>query len=56
MTITAAYHLGYDHYRDDGVSEPETGNVIMSMPMLLTANPLGSVIDHSGMHVAARDP
>jgi hypothetical protein len=53
MTITAAYHLGYDHYRDVGVDEPETGNVIMSMPMLLTANPLGSVIDHSGMHVAA---
>ena len=53
MTITAAYHLGYDHYRDDGVGEPETGNVIMSLPMLVTTNPLGSVIDHSGMHVAA---
>ena len=53
MTITAAYHLGYDHYREDGVGEPETGNVLMSLPMLLTANPLGSVIDHSGMHIAA---
>lgn len=53
MAITASYHLGYDHYREDGVADPETGNVLMSMPMLLTANPLGSVASHSAMHVAA---
>jgi hypothetical protein len=53
MTITASYHLGYDHYRDEGVRAPETGNVLMSAPMLLTANPIGSVVDHSAMHVAA---
>jgi hypothetical protein len=53
MAITAAYHLGYDHYRDEGVRDPETGNVLMSMPMLLTTNPIGSIADHSAMHVAA---
>jgi hypothetical protein len=53
MVITASYHLGYEHYRDDGVGEPETGNVLMSLPMLLTTNPLGSIADHSAMHVAA---
>ena len=53
MTITATYHLGYGHYRDEGVGEPETGNTLMSIPMLLTANPIGSVVDHSAMHVAA---
>jgi len=53
MTITATYHLGYDRFREDGVGAPETGNVLMSMPMLLTANPIGSVADHSAMHVAA---
>ena len=53
MTITASYHLGYDHYRDDGIRKPETGNVLMSIPMLLTANPIGSVADHSAMHIAA---
>ena len=53
MTITATYHLGYDHYRDEGVRAPETGNTLMSVPMLLTANPIGSVVDHSAMHVAA---
>ena len=53
MTITATYHLGYDQYRDEGVGAPETGNTLMSVPMLLTANPIGSVADHSAMHVAA---
>ena len=53
ITITAAYHLGYERYRDVGVREPETGNILISMPMLLTANPVGSVLDHSAMHVAA---
>ena len=53
VTITASYHLGYDHYRESGVRAPETGNVLISMPMLLTANPIGSVADHAAMHVAA---
>jgi hypothetical protein len=53
MTITASYHLGYEQFRDDGVGDPETGNALMSIPMLLTTNPIGSVVDHSAMHVAA---
>src|SRR5688572_17454398 len=47
MTITATYHLGYEQFRDDGVGDPETGNVLMSIPMLLTTNPIGSIADHS---------
>jgi hypothetical protein len=53
VTITAVYHLGYEQYRDDGVKAPEIGNVIMSVPMLATLNPLGSMVAHSCMHVAA---
>ena len=53
VMITATYHLGYSQYRDDGVGKPEIGNSLISLPMLLTANPLGSVLDHSAMHVAA---
>jgi hypothetical protein len=52
-TITAIYHLGFEQYREDGVGEPETGNVIISMPMLLTANPIGSIADHAAMHISA---
>lgn len=53
MIITATYHLGYETYRADGVRAPETGNVLMSVPALLTTNPVGSVLSHAGMHVSA---
>jgi hypothetical protein len=53
VAITATYHLGYAQYREDGVRQPETGNAIISMPMLLTANPIGSIADHAAMHVAS---
>ncbi len=53
MVITATYHLGYRQFREDGVTAPETGNVIISLPAVLTANPLGSIVAHGSMHVAA---
>ena len=53
MSLTAVYHLGYAQFRQDGVRAPETGNVIISMPMLLTANPIGSIADHMAMHISA---
>ena len=53
MTITAVYHLGYTQYRHDGVAAPETGNAIISMPMLLSTNPIGSIADHMAMHISA---
>ena len=53
MTITAVYHLGYAQYREDGIAAPETGNVIISLPMLLTTNPVGSIADHAAMHISA---
>ena len=53
MTITAVYHLGFSQYREDGVGAPETGNTIISMPMLLSTNPLGSILDHAAMHISA---
>lgn len=39
--------------REDGVGQPLTGNAIISVPMLVTANPVGSVVAHASMHVAA---
>ena len=53
MTITAVYHLGFEQYRENGVGAPETGNTIISMPMLLSTNPIGSVADHAAMHISA---
>jgi hypothetical protein len=53
MTITAIYHLGFTQYRHDGVGAPETGNTLISVPMLLSTNPIGSIADHMAMHVSA---
>ena len=53
LSLTAIYHLGFAQYREHGVGAPETGNTIISMPMLLTANPIGSVADHAAMHMSA---
>ena len=53
LVITATYHLGYEQFREDGVGGPEIGNTIISVPAVLTANPMGSIIAHASMHVAA---
>jgi hypothetical protein len=53
LVVTATYHWGYPQYREDGVSRPETGNVLISIPMFATANPAGSVVAHVSQHVAA---
>ena len=53
LVITAAYHLGYPQYRQDGVAKPEVGNTLISIPMLTTMNPVGSIAAHVSMHVTA---
>jgi hypothetical protein len=53
LMITATYHWGYPQYREDGLSRPETGNVLISIPTFATANPVGSVVAHVSQHVAA---
>lgn len=53
LVITAVYHLGYPQYRQDGVAKPEIGNTLISVPMLATANPVGSIGAHISMHVTA---
>lgn len=53
LIVTATYHLGYPQYREDGLTRPETGNVLISLPALATANPLGSFVAHVSQHVTA---
>jgi hypothetical protein len=53
VAITAVYHLGFTQYRHNGVRAPETGNTIISVPMLLSTNPIGSIADHMAMHISA---
>jgi hypothetical protein len=53
IIVTATYHLGYPQYRQDGISRPETGNVLISIPTFATANPVGSIVAHVSQHIAA---
>ncbi len=53
MVITATYHLGYPQIRQDGLAKPEIGNTIISIPMLATMNPVGSLAAHATYHVTA---
>ena len=53
LIITATYHSGYPQYRQDGLSRPETGNVLISIPTFATANPVGSIVAHVSQHITA---
>jgi hypothetical protein len=54
VIITATYHAGYKSLRNvPGISQPEIGNTIISVPMIASANPVGSVLAHVSMHLAA---
>jgi hypothetical protein len=54
LLITAVYHLGYEDLRSaEGLRGPEIGNTVISLPVILSANPIGSVVAHASMHLAA---
>lgn len=53
LVMTATYHAGYSDFRSDKIVKPLTGDVIWSLPTLVTLNPIGSVIAHAGLHVTA---
>jgi hypothetical protein len=53
LVLTTAYHLGYSDFRSKKVIQPDIGNTIMSVPTLVSANPIGSPITHAIMHITA---
>lgn len=53
LGMTAVYHLGYEQFRSSDIRSPLTGDVLWSMPTLLTLHPLGAPIAHIGLHVTA---
>ncbi len=53
LAMTAVYHLGYSDFRSDKVTKPLTGDVVWSVPTLVTLNPIGSPIAHAGLHMSA---
>jgi hypothetical protein len=53
LAMTAVYHLGYSDFRSDKVAKPLTGDVMWSIPTLVTLNPIGAPIAHVGLHTTA---
>jgi hypothetical protein len=53
LAMTAIYHSGYSDFRSDKMAKPLTGDVIWSVPTLLTLNPIGAPIAHAGLHTSA---
>lgn len=50
---TTAYHFGYADFRTKKVIQADIGNTIMSVPTLLSANPIASPITHAALHIVA---
>jgi hypothetical protein len=53
LAMTAVYHAGYSDFRSDKLRKPLTGDVVWSIPTLVTLNPIGSPIAHVGLHTSA---
>ena len=53
LAMTAVYHAGYGEFRSSKVTKPLTGDVVWSVPTLVTLNPIGAPIAHVGLHTSA---
>lgn len=53
LLVTTTYHLGYGDFRSEKIIQPNIGSTITAAPMLLTANPVASLISHVFLHVTA---
>jgi hypothetical protein len=53
LLFTAVYHAGYPEFRGSKVARPLTGDMIWSVPTLVTLSPLGTPIAHVATHVTA---
>ena len=53
LAMTAVYHAGYSDFRSSNIGKPLTGDVVWSLPTLVTLNPIGAPIAHAGLHVSA---
>ena len=53
LVMTVVYHLGYSEFRSAKLAKPLTGDLVWSVPTLVTLNPIGAPIAHAGLHVAA---
>ena len=53
LAMTAVYHVGYSDFRSEKLRKPVAGDVVWSVPSLVTLNPIGAPIAHAGLHTSA---
>lgn len=53
LAMTAVYHAGYSDFRSEKMRKPLAGDVMWSVPTLVTLNPIGAPIAHAGLHTSA---
>jgi hypothetical protein len=53
LWVTLTYHLGYTEFRNRRIGLVLVGNSLITLAYLLSTNPLGALIGHTVMHIAA---
>ncbi len=53
LLVALTYHLGYREFRNRRVGLVLFGNALITLAFLLSGNPLGALISHTLMHLAA---
>jgi hypothetical protein len=53
LFVTLLYHLGYREFRNRKVIMVLIGNSLITLAYLVSTNPLGALVSHVVMHVAA---
>ena len=53
LWVTLTYHVGYAEFRDRSVKLVLVGNALITLAYLLSTNPIGAILSHAVMHIAA---
>jgi hypothetical protein len=53
ILVSVTYHLGYREFRGEKIKFTVVGPGIITLAFLVSGNPLGSIISHPVMHIAA---
>lgn len=53
LLVALAYHVGYPEFRNRKVGLVLVGNGLITLAFLLSGNPLGAIVAHVVMHLAA---
>ena len=53
LLVALTYHLGYPEFRNRKVGLVLVGNGLITLAYVLSTNPLGAMISHTVMHLAA---